>query len=517
MSYWANVFTMTFATNSQGSNQSILEDIVSLNLIRILNPSSAGFIVVANYVVQFLLFFTFVFAYSYIGPKYAVLNKALPLSFLAPSLLAILPLPEAVLMHSPVFAALLPLAMVKFVLWYSAVTVVQTIYSSFQHSRNVINNFGLTALVETEWLRLNVPCILRTFWLLRVGEHAAAIIMENYNSGDAGESSHSDFLTVSALLSMCKSLLTSGCESVTALLGMTSIVSYICHYIGCFFQWILLTEDEDDKSIGTISAILFYILSLQTNLTSLDPEKRFERLGRNLCLLGTAVLHFIHNIVNPLLLSLSASKNTSLHRHVRALAVCAFLIVLPLSLLYYLWSDQTTSTWLLAVTAFSIEVIVKVIVSLALYVLFLIDAYRSTFWERLDDYVYYIRAFGNTVEFFFGIFLFLNGAWILIYEYGGAIRALMMCIHAYFNIWCEARAGWSSFIKRRSAVSTINSLPEASSEQLNDLDDLCAICFQEMKSAKMTRCNHFFHGVCLRKWLYLQDRCPLCHEILYKE
>lgn len=37
---------------------------------------------------------------------------------------------------------------------------------------------------------------------------------------------------------------------------------------------------------------------------------------------------------------------------------------------------------------------------------------------------------------------------------------------------------------------------------------------QEMASAKITKCKHFFHGVCLRKWLYVQDRCPLCHEIM---
>lgn len=35
-----------------------------------------------------------------------------------------------------------------------------------------------------------------------------------------------------------------------------------------------------------------------------------------------------------------------------------------------------------------------------------------------------------------------------------------------------------------------------------------------MTTAKITRCKHFFHGVCLRKWLYVQDRCPLCHEII---
>lgn len=71
-------------------------------------------------------------------------------------------------------------------------------------------------------------------------------------------------------------------------------------------------------------------------------------------------------------------------------------------------------------------------------------------------------------------------------------------------------------MKRRTAVNKINSLQEASFDQLNSLDDVCAICYQEMHSAKITRCNHYFHGVCLRKWLYVQDRCPLCHDILYK-
>lgn len=38
-----------------------------------------------------------------------------------------------------------------------------------------------------------------------------------------------------------------------------------------------------------------------------------------------------------------------------------------------------------------------------------------------------------------------------------------------------------------------------------------------MTSAKITRCNHYFHGVCLRKWLYVQDRCPFCHEIIMNQ
>lgn len=221
------------------------------------------------------------------------------------------------------------------------------------------------------------------------------------------------------VLTAAQNLLVSGCETLTAILGMTSIVSVICHYIGKMFQLFLMSDDYDeDKSIGTVSAILFYILALQTGLTTLVPEKRFVRLCRNFCLLVSALLHFLHNIVAPILMSLSAARNPSMKRHARALTVCVFLLVAPLALLAVLWTKHSPSTWLLAVTAFSVEVIIKVLVSLATYALFLMDARRQSFWEKLDDYVYYIRAFGNSVEFCFGIFLFFNGAWILAFESG---------------------------------------------------------------------------------------------------
>ena len=71
----------------------------------------------------------------------------------------------------------------------------------------------------------------------------------------------------------------------------------------------------------------------------------------------------------------------------------------------------------------------------------MIDAFHTTMWEKLDDYVYYIKATGNTIDFLFGIIIFLNGAWIFAFESGSTIRALTMCMHAYFNIWCQAKLG----------------------------------------------------------------------------
>lgn len=37
---------------------------------------------------------------------------------------------------------------------------------------------------------------------------------------------------------------------------------------------------------------------------------------------------------------------------------------------------------------------------------------------------------------------------------------------------------------------------------------------QEMSSAVITYCGHFFHGNCLRKWLYVQETCPMCHQTI---
>ncbi len=138
-------------------------------------------------------------------------------------------------------------------------------------------------------------------------------------------------------------------------------------------------ENHEEKSVANVSAILFFILALQTGLTSLEPDKRFSRLLKNLCLLLTALFHFIHNNISPVLMSLSAGHGDSQSasrwkRHFRALAICFFLVLAPLGLMVCLWSWFNVGTWLLAVSAFCVEVVVKVIVTVSVYCLFLYDS-----------------------------------------------------------------------------------------------------------------------------------------------
>ncbi|KAI1305785.1 Protein TRC8 -like protein [Halotydeus destructor] len=508
MSYISNEKFVKYVL-SLGDETSLTSELLSMNVTSLTT-------LLFNYLLQIIL--AVLFCYVNTCSQSILSKKVVALFFVLPANLAIYPnirLIRVALIFSSLATASLALMYIVLNLLFNCKTIYNGIRDDILWAKNMSRHYGVYTLIDNQWTRLHVPQVLRVFWLTRLTEQAIVIVADTAHANYISSGSASVPLDPQYVWSTGKELMIRGCETVIAVLGMTSMLSSLSYQIGTMTQNFLAIEDPEDRSIGTVSAILFFILALQTGLTSMEPEKRFQRLHRNLCLLFTAILHFIHNMVSPLLFSLSASRNMSWKRHSRALLVCSFLVLFPTWFLIFLWSKNPLSTWLLAVTAFSVEVIIKVVISLLIYALFMIDAFRTTMWEGLDDYVYYVRASGNTIEFVFGIFLFFNGAYILLFESGGSIRALMMCIHAYFNIFLQAKQGWKTFMKRRQAVHKINSLPEASVEQLANFDDVCAICYQDLSSARITKCKHYFHGVCLRKWLYVQDICPLCHETLY--
>ncbi|KAM9776978.1 E3 ubiquitin-protein ligase RNF139 [Syngnathus typhle] len=384
--------------------------------------------------------------------------------------------------------------------------------------------YGLQILVKDTWKRIRFPDVLRVFWLTRVTAQALILVYVvqavRRESGDAtgGYADRSSdprgyLLSWDVLWDVSSNLIISGCDSTLTVLGMSAVISSAAHYLGLSILTFIGSTDEEDKRLGFVAPVLFFILALQTGLSSLDPEERLVRLSRNLCLLLTAILHFIQGMTDPVLMSLSASHVSSFRRHFPVLLVSAALFVLPVVLSRALWRHYAINTWLFAVTAFCVELCLKVLVSLTVYGLFMADGLSDALWEKLDDYVYYVRSGGNVIEFLFGVVMFGNGAYTMMFESGSKIRACMMCLHAYFNIYLQARNGWKTFINRRTAVKKINSLPELRGERLRRIEDVCAICYQDFAtSARITPCHHYFHALCLRKWLYIQDTCPMCHQ-----
>ena len=161
LSYWSNGIALNIIAN----RPSLLEDILSLNMTSLTNPEGGAIAIVPHFIVQWII--GVVFAYIHLGPRYQTIQTCLPFNFLMPLLLAMLPLPDSVIKHSPAFAAVMPLALSKVAMWSSSFDVAKTVFGGFQHAKTFVQNFGLSALVENEWQRLNVPCVLRVFWILR--------------------------------------------------------------------------------------------------------------------------------------------------------------------------------------------------------------------------------------------------------------------------------------------------------------------------------------------------------------
>jgi hypothetical protein len=181
--------------------------------------------------------------------------------------------------------------------------------------------------------------------------------------------------------------------------------------------------------------------------------------------------------------------------------------------IFLLWNVTTFSTWLLAITAFLLELIVRLIASLAQYTLYVLDAHDCLSTEdSFDEYIFRIKAVTSIVEFILAIFLLFNGFYILYYESRGALRAFMLAIHAYLNIVKNLRRGWKILRNRRSAWNHVNQLPLATEEQIENYNDICSIChgILTVGITCITPCSHYFHKKCLQKTFYTSQNCALC-------
>ena len=265
--------------------------------------------------------------------------------------------------------------------------------------------------------------VFRTFWVFRCALHFFIFL-------SSSSSLEWDQETIQTLL---KILLVRGCETLPSILGMAAIFSWITnkvltlscfvwsqclfffssptdihalptlsfdaqwwgiiscwsriggslHYIG-FSKW--TERSEASGSYCSSSAQRLSINSLFPTFHSQCRRSRVDVSGRQvLTRLSSSYCQYCNNSFY--------SANPDIGRHFRALFVCGILTLVTASGLTFLWSYHYMSTWLLAVTGFSVEVISKVFISLALYGLFLADAKFNEFWDQLDDHVYRVRYF----------------------------------------------------------------------------------------------------------------------------
>lgn len=369
---------------------------------------------------------------------------------------------------------------------------------SFHEALYLANNVGYLNTFIYYYRNRKITLVLRLFWLF-------AVIM--------------NFLfETHAKLNITWFLICTGAASNTnlRLFGLAlwlPEISYTILWIArALLTWSVshTADDLEPRDMG--KALVFYFIASFNSVLDVDIIQRVFFIALMLFITFSYILQSVFKLCDETLKALSTSLQNNLLAHIRAIVLTLSLIWV---LLYTSWMFCTLFSfrvWQLVVVSSNVVTAVQAMGSLAIYALFVYDLKSLNKLEQLDDWVYYLNAVSNSLEFSSAFLVLSFGVWDVFHGSWSIFGLVVIVIHTYYNVWLTARNGWKVFLSRRTAVTKLNRLADATQDQLKDLQDLCAICFDSMSSAKITQCGHYFHLNCLRKWLYIQSSCPLCHQ-----
>ncbi|KAF1374463.1 hypothetical protein PFLUV_G00229360 [Perca fluviatilis] len=369
----------------------------------------------------------------------------------------------------------------------------------------VIELYRLLAVGISLWNQFAVPVLFSVFWFVLFIVQLCSDTMSGHAS--AGHQGIMFFLLTS--VSEC-------CATPYSLLGLTFVVSYLAlgllnlckFYLGGYAG----VQNDNVMHRGVTEGVTLLLLALQTGLLDMQALQRTFLLSIILFIVVTSTLQSMIEITDPVILALGASRNRSVWKHFRGLSMCLILLVFPVFMAYKISQFFHMDFWLLILVSSCMLTSLQVTGTMLIYSLFMVELFRSDPIESLDEVIYWVNAVSRVLEFVVALCVVAYGTWESLFGEWSWMGASVIIIHSYFNVWLRAQSGWRSFLLRQEAAKKINSLPRATARQLQQHNDVCSICFQEMSSAVITYCGHFFHGNCLRKWLYVQETCPMCHQ-----
>jgi len=132
-----------------------------------------------------------------------------------------------------------------------------------------------------------------------------------------------------------------------------------------------------------------------------------------------------------------------------------------------------------------------------------LEAAELDVFEGLEKY--YVRCVLGLLDISFALTFMV---WTLLRR-----TQILMFIALYTNVYSGGRELLAtSVVTAYAEWSALAHFRRATSDELANLDDVCAICLHPMATARRTPCRHFFHGRCLRRCLKQKAACPLCNK-----
>ncbi|CCD68302.2 RING finger protein 145 homolog [Caenorhabditis elegans] len=298
-------------------------------------------------------------------------------------------------------------------------------------------------------------------------------------------------------------------------------VSYVCKWIADLTKLITGGTRSHGHVLahsGYTEAVSVVILCIQTGFLGMQVEQKTILLALVLYIVISALLQSLFEIIEVVLLNLPSSPTASRARHARCICIALLLVVIPFfttkTMLALLPIDIYTAIIIAnsaTVTARAIGVILK-------YIVLIVETKSEEPWEGIDDLTYYIDCANKGIELLAAKVVMVFGCMQVVKVGFSFATFAILLFHVIVNIYKRLEHTVSFIKNRNAAVKNINRLSKADVVQLREREDVCAICFIEMKEeARITPCKHYFHGPCLRKWLAVKMVCPLCYTYMKED
>uniref|UniRef100_A0A0N5B8H6 RING-type domain-containing protein n=1 Tax=Strongyloides papillosus TaxID=174720 RepID=A0A0N5B8H6_STREA len=303
-----------------------------------------------------------------------------------------------------------------------------------------------------------------------------------------------------------------------SLLSLALTVSQICKLIVHGVQYVVFNNErgiEREGHQGYTEALTLLLLCAQAGLLGMKTEQKTFMLTLVLFIVLSALFQSLYNLLEPQMLALASSRNASKFRHVKSLLFAFILAISPIIMSFTLMDILPIDLWCVIIVANCTLTSIRTISTIIIYFLTFIENKAMEPWELLDDLIFFCRTVTRFLELFLATFVVLHGIFASFYGYWSTISITIMTFHTYFNVYKNTKTGIATIKARFTAVTKIKQLPKITGKRLEECEDLCAICFMEMRrEARITPCKHVFHGYCLKKWMFVKTVCPLCYNSL---
>lgn len=261
----------------------------------------------------------------------------------------------------------------------------------------IVITFGWLDFFVYHWKRINLGRVLMVAWLIKFAFRFILFIK------------HGLFIAVAGSLVDCF-------DNLQDLAGASIVIGAVANlsldFVNKLLKGNLERPMEERHQEAWNDSVSFFLLAIQVGLTNLPKPERLMLIGLVMFVTISLFLQSAYELTEPALMSLGATYTGVFNsKHLRTLAVCALILVLPGYMIIVLCQLFSFDAWLFVIISSNLVTIVQVMGLLIIYALFLSNVHSESQVKDLDDYVYYINAGSKVFEFLVAVVVLAYTAW----------------------------------------------------------------------------------------------------------